>query len=229
MTARDDLRARVVRLLHELNELGDELTIVGGTAPALYEISQAVPIRPTEDIDVVIESKGPAQWNRLVRKIEDRGFRYAGAGAPICRYVKGDLQINVMPTDDSLGFSNRWYAEAVANRIKTDFGVHVIAPLYFIATKLVAYTDPERGGGNPFMSIDLDDIVVVVRGIPELLAEIRIGTADVHVFVREQLSALFSGADGLDIVRSHLEGDAGTQALAPALLAGILDACAIIP
>jgi hypothetical protein len=35
---------------------------------------------------------------------------------PICRWVVEDVKVDVMPTDeDILGFSNKWYSQAIEN------------------------------------------------------------------------------------------------------------------
>lgn len=135
-----------------------------------------------------------------------------------------------MPADASqLGFGSRWYQAAVISRIATAVPrLHVVTPLYFVATKLDALQGRVGPDGQVipiWMSPDLDDILVVVRGLPGLLDEIRVGVAEVHAEVRRQLREIFSGPDAVDLVRAMLEGDAATQATAPALLAALKQAC----
>lgn len=224
MTARDKFAARMERLSSELGDLVDEVTVVGGTSPALYEMNETVSARPTTDIDLSVQTTSPASWHRFVGELEDRGFRYP-VGEPMCCYQKGELVVDVMPTDtQQLGFGNRWYAEAVQRRIKAHVGgVHVVSPIYFIATKLDAFSS--RGAQEPITSHDLEDIFVVLRGIPTLLDEIASGNDPVHSEVRRQLGDVAAAEDALDTIRGLLEGDAATQASAPALLARVRQAC----
>ena len=224
MTAGEDLKARVHRLVDELSDLIDDVTVVGGTSPALYQLNDTVAVRPTRDIDLIVRTKSLLEWHRFVRRLQIRGFHYP-TGEPICRYAKGDLIIDVMPSDiDQLGFGNRWYEEAALHRMRSPIpGLHVVTPMYFVATKLDAFED--RGADNPMMSHDLEDIFVVLRGLPLLFNEIERGIDDVHAEVRRQLRDFCRRSDALDLVSSMLEGDAVTQALAPRLLARLRRAC----
>lgn len=224
MTAKDDLKARVQSLVGELGDLIDDVTVVGGTSPSLYEMNDTVAVRPTRDVDLIVRSKSRVEWQRFVRRLEQRGFRYP-AGEPICRYTKGDLVIDVMPSDAThLGFGNRWYEAAAIGRMKSPIArLHVVTPIYFIATKLDAFED--RGADHPRMSHDLEDIFVVLRGLPSLFDDVESGMEIVHAEVRRQLRKLCERSDALDLVGSMLEGDRATQALAPRLLARLRRAC----
>ena len=95
--------------------------------------------------------------------------------------------------------------------------MYVVSPLYFIATKLDAYRS--RGANDPYSSHDLEDLFSVMRGVPSVLDEIAVRTNGVHDVIRAELAHIVARKDVLDLIRSHLEGDAGTQALAPRLLA----------
>lgn len=107
---RELLRARVRRLVEVLGPgLTHRLTLVGGTVPALAD--GPVPVRMTEEVDVVVRG-GRREWRSCVDDIEARGFRTSREeGAPICRFERGELVVDVMDTDGALGFTNRWYAK----------------------------------------------------------------------------------------------------------------------
>ena len=78
---------------------------------------------------------------------------------------------------------------------------------------------------DPFSSHDLEDILVVVRGLPEVLDDIRSGGRPIHAAVRLELGRLLARPDALDLIRAHLEGDRATQAVGPRLLKDIRAAC----
>lgn len=85
-------------------------------------------------------------------------------GAPICRWRHGQLFIDVMPTSaDILGFSNRWYAPAIAaahHVLIADLRLRVITPVYFVATKLDAFRsrcENDFGGSH-----DLEDVIAPI-------------------------------------------------------------------
>jgi hypothetical protein len=226
VTARDRILLRVSRLVAELGDLRHQVTIVGGTSPALYRINNTVSLRPTADVDLILPSTTRMAWYQFVGALEDRGFSYP-AGEPMCRYVKGDLIVDVLPIDaDQLGFTNRWYAEAAKARVAAhDVDMHVVSPIYFLATKLDAFEG--RGIADPYTSQDLEDIFVVLRGLPDLLGELTGGQSEAHREIRRQLGAIARRPDALDVVRAQLEPDAATQAIAPSLLARVRQACGV--
>jgi len=63
----------------------------------------------------------------------------------------GDLRVDFMPADDSLGFTNRWYQDAIKSssryRLDEHTSIKLVNPVYFIATKLEAWKG--RGNGKP--------------------------------------------------------------------------------
>jgi hypothetical protein len=190
-------------------------------------MSAAVSVRPTADVDIIVTTASRGEWYRLIDALEERGFAWP-SGSPVCRYAKGNLVVDVMPTDESqLGFTNRWYAAAARDRMLApgleEASVHVVTPIYFVATKLDAFAD--RGAHDPYASHDLEDIFVVVRGLPLLVNEIATGTGAVYEAVREGLRGITARPDALDLLRGHLEGDAATQALAVPLLQRLREAC----
>lgn len=214
---RKDLRARVQRLVDVLgSSLTEQLTIVGGTVPALYDGAD-VPVRMTKDIDVVVRG-GFGAWRAYVDELEAKAFRSSREeGAPICRYEQGDLVVDVMETEGALGFTNRWYAEACDARLSTSIaGLHVISPLYFVATKFEAFVD--RGRSDPLVSHDLEDIVVVLRRDTALIVEIAQGTGTVHGALREHLQQLMADPFAADYIRGHVESDDVSQQQAEVLI-----------
>src|SRR3546814_8526016 len=82
-----------------------------------------------------------------------------------------------MPDDASiLGFGNRCYADAL--RAADDHVlpggtiIRVVAPAYFLGTKLEAFRG--RGNGDPLASRDVEDILNVVDGRAGLVEEVRL-------------------------------------------------------
>ncbi|KAA9011100.1 hypothetical protein [Sphingobium limneticum] len=144
----------------------------------------------------------------------------------MCRMRLGELKVDFMPDDAALlGFTNRWYARgietAVTATLTPDLQIkHLTAP-YFLATKLEAYLG--RGGNDPLRSHDLEDVLLVIDGREELLAEVLEADDDVRTFIAKQLRDLqaheyfdsfldgnIRGSSGReDVVRSRIEALAG--------------------
>lgn len=133
-------------------------------------------MRATEDVDAIVAVVSKAEYHNLGKALRVKGFSQPmNDGDPPFRWTFAGLKLDVMPINSEvLGFSNRWYRLAMQTAITATLreGLsirHVTAPC-FVATKLVAFLD--RGNGNYLMSHDLEDVLSVVDGRPELVEEI---------------------------------------------------------
>lgn len=113
-------------------DLRDEVVFVGGAVVDLLVTDPAAP-RPrfTDDVDVVVEVTTQVEWYALADRLRRRGFREdRREGAPLCRWLAGDLAVDVMPgIEKVLGFANRWYGLAALARPGSLEGEHQRADL----------------------------------------------------------------------------------------------------
>lgn len=177
MNPRDPNVQLVEAVAQALGELCDELLFVGGCAAGLLcTAPSAAPARVTFDVDVVAEVVALSAYHALERKFVARGFvRDMSPDAPICRWRLGEVQVDLMPTDERvLGFANRWYplAYETAVRIALPSGreIRLISAPAFLATKLEAFAT--RGEGDLMASHDFEDIINVLDGRPEVVEEV---------------------------------------------------------
>ena len=161
-----------------LGELSDSLVFVGGCATGLLVTRiRANQIRATEDVDVVAEVTTIAEYQSVEAKLTSQGFKHdTSPDAPICRWVGAGVTLDLMPSQPGvLSFHNRWYPLAVstASPILLPSGrtIRLIAAPVFIATKLEAFKG--RGNSDFLASHNLEDIVTVVDGRPQLADELR--------------------------------------------------------
>ena len=116
-------------------------------------------------------------YYRLSERLRACGFFESQEdGAPICRWENAELVLDVMPTDEKiLGFSNPWYEPAIKTSISVSLpsglAINLVSPAYFLATKLAAFYG--RGQGDFLMSHDIEDIVAVLDGRPEIVEDIQ--------------------------------------------------------
>lgn len=91
-----------------LGELLDELVLVGGCAVGLLVTDPArTPVRQTIDVDLLTEVTPVASYYTLCERLRTHGFAEQPTEDVICRWAKGGLLIDVMPTDEKvLGFTN---------------------------------------------------------------------------------------------------------------------------
>ena len=109
------------RVAHGLGALKEEVVFVGGSVAELYADDPAASdIRPTLDVDCVVELSTRKSYYVLEESLRQLGFKNdITPGAPLCRWIFEDIKVDVMPINESiLGFSNRWYAPGMEHRIK---------------------------------------------------------------------------------------------------------------
>jgi predicted nucleotidyltransferase len=207
--------AQLVAVATRLEPLLTQIAFVGGCVTGLLVTDPgAAPVRPTLDIAAIVEVASYVEFTILEDQLRALGFRETQSqGAPICRWAHANLLLDLMPTDPSiLGFSNRWYAAALKNartlRVES-LDIRLITAPYFLATKLDAFHG--RGKNDYRMSHDLEDIVTVMDGGPELAAEVREADAELRRYLRLEFSTLLANRDFLEALPGHLLPDAASQ------------------
>jgi predicted nucleotidyltransferase len=213
--------AQLVAVAAKLEPMLDQIVFVGGCATGLLLTDPAAaPVRPTLDVDAIVAVSSYADFTLLENRMRELGFRESHAqGAPVCRWISGDLILDLMPTDASiLGFGNRWYHPALENAQRTrigEFEIQLITAPYFLATKLEAF---HGRGRNDFRSHDLEDIVTVVDGRPEIVEEVRHAPADLQKYLSEEFRALLSNREFLEALPGHVLPDAASQQRVPLVM-----------
>jgi hypothetical protein len=99
---------RLTSAATKLEPLLDRIVFVGGCVTGLLLTDPAAaPVRPTLDVDAIVAISSYAEFTRLENHMRYLGFHDSHAeGAPICRWISGDLILDLMPTDASiLGFA----------------------------------------------------------------------------------------------------------------------------
>lgn len=173
----------------------DELVFVGGCAAGLLLTDPAAPeIRSTYDVDVVAEIGSYAAYAALTDRLSQLGFAPVNEpGTPICRWRAQELLLDLMPSQPNvLGFANPWFPSALRHArpfaLSPEMTIRLIDGPHFLATKLSAFDD--RGKCDYWMSQDLEDVVAVIDGRPELLDELPAAPEDVRRFTQTRMAQL---------------------------------------
>lgn len=200
----------LVRATLALGPLVPDVMFVGGSVVGILAVDAPSPPRATDDVDVVIEVATTIEYQTKVSdKLRALGFEIdTRPGAPVCRWLKDGLIVDVMPIDGNvLGFQNAWYPLAFAAReeyrLTDTLLIHIIPASLFIATKLEAFAD--RGKGDYLASPDVEDIITVVDGRPSLLSEVRTLPVEVRQYLAAQFNRLLGDRDFIDSLPGHLE------------------------
>lgn len=215
MTVQGQLLAMLEAVAEAIgDDLRRQMVFVGGCSTAVLitdEITLAE-VRATDDIDLIVDLSGMAAWMQLQQQLHQKGFTVSGEDEVICRMRLGDLKVDFMPDDpDILGFSNRWYKRGIQTSVTYALPSgrqikHLTAPL-FLATKLEAYLG--RGKDDPIGSHDLEDIINVIDGRPDLLSEIGEADDDVRDYISAQLEALMRHQDFDSFLYGNVRGPQG--------------------
>lgn len=201
--------------IQKLAPLLDRIVFVGGCAAGLLITDPAAaPIRPTLDVDAIVELASYSDLIALEEQLQRLGFQHAVTeGAPVCRWIQQELILDLMPTDPSiLGFSNRWYRQAMQEAVIAQIGnyrIRLITAPCFLATKLEAFFG--RGQRDYRMSRDLEDTIAVLDGRPEIVAEFERTDPQVRQFVRDEFSRLLRDRDFMESLPGYLLPDAASQ------------------
>ncbi len=203
----EELIATVAR---GLGDLARDVTFVGGATIGLYLTDPIAPSpRPTDDVDCIVELQGRAKFYVLEDKLRARGFANSTEpGDPICRFIFAGVKVDVMPSDENiLGFSNRWYRDAITTRhevLVKDVTVFVPHPALLVATKLEAFKD--RGRGDYAASHDLEDIVALIDGRVEIEAELTSTSGALREYLAETFAHIVQDDRFVDVANGLLPG-----------------------
>ena len=200
MIAGDPNVQSVERVAAALGDLCDELVLVGGCAASLLiDTPTAPPPRVTYDVDLIAVVAALRNYHALEEQFAERGFkRDVSADAPICRWRIGAIEVDLMPTDETvLGFSNRWYAEAAATAMRLTLpsgtAINLISAPAFLATKFEAFRT--RGKADLLQSHDFEDIINVVEGRLSILEEVGAGGTALRTYLAEQFARIIAMPD----------------------------------
>jgi hypothetical protein len=202
-----------------LGPLKDEMVFIGGCATSLLITDPAAnPIRATIDVDVLVEVSSLVTYHALSEKLRSQGFREdTRPEAPICRWTQKRTVLDVMPTtSDILGFGNQWYSPAFAasNLVNLPSGIEIrILPApYFLATKFEAFDG--RGEGDYLLSKDMEDIISVLDGRPEIIEEVRRTETSLNHYLNDRLARLLKNRKFNEALPGYLPSDPANQARA---------------
>ncbi len=213
----------IIAVAKRLGDLRDKVVFVGGCATGLFLTDPAMPeVRATQDVDVIVEVVSRMAYYRLEEALRLRGFKQDMCeNAPVCRWLIDRIKVDIMPTQEEiLGFSNRWYLPAIQNatplQLEDDLTIKLVSPPYFLATKIEAFNG--RGGGDYLASHDMEDIITILDGRPEIVKEIRGSADDLKDFLSRTFRAFLANAEFRESIPGHLSPDRASQSRLPLLI-----------
>jgi predicted nucleotidyltransferase len=173
----------------------DQVVFVGGCATGLLvDDAGLMDVRPTEDVDAIVEVASLAGYHRLTDQLMQRGFKQTMAdNTPPFRWYCKRMQLDLVPLDEKvLGFANPWYRVGFEAALVVEVAQglklrHLSAP-HFLATKFEAFKD--RGQNDVYLSHDLEDIMTVIEGRSTVVPEVGAAHSDVRKHVGQSVATL---------------------------------------
>lgn len=197
-----------IKVIHAaLGDLSSRVVYVGGATVALYASKPTGEIRPTDDVDILIELIQYSDFTELDIQLRKKGFINDVDSGVICRYKIQGVIVDFMPTKEYiLGFSNIWYHEgfhrAQAIKLDNECTVRIFQPVYFLASKLEAFRN--RGDGDGRTSSDFEDIVFLLHNRNEIWNEITTSGKDIHNYIIKAFKELSANKYLSEWISAHL-------------------------
>lgn len=208
MTASPNIRM-LEAIARALGPLKEGLVFLGGATVALYLQDPAAPeVRPTDDVDCIVELASYASYAELERRLRQRGFENdSSPKAPLCRWLYEGLKVDVMPTDESvLGFTNEWYQDGIKHKVRHTLPggqeIFILPAPFFVATKIAAFLS--RGGGDFRLSADVEDIIALLDGRISLPTELGEAPCQLQRYIAEHAQAFLKDRSFLESVEGFL-------------------------
>lgn len=191
-----------------LKPLEQKIVFVGGATIALYTIPDtALELRPTDDVDVVVELATYGSYAKLEERLREIGFVNDQESKVVCRYKIKGITVDIMPTDPAvIGFSNRWYGEgfekAILHPLTERENIFLFPLEYLIATKLEAFLS--RGKMDFLFSRDFEDIVYLLENATGLEEKLQGAVGPLKEYLKGTLQTLSAHPDFEEGLYAHL-------------------------
>jgi predicted nucleotidyltransferase len=199
--------ARIKAVYAALEELADQFIFIGGATVSLYADRPAGEVRPTDDVDILIEIMDYKGYAAIEEQLRNKGFINDQSGV-ICRYRVQGIIVDVMPTSEAvLGFTNQWYAEAAlqCTQIKIGKGylIRIFTAPYFLATKLEAFKS--RGADDGRTSTDFEDIVYLLNNRTAIWQELWNTPGQLRTYLQREFLRLLDNPYLNEWLSVHLD------------------------
>lgn len=199
---------RIKGIYNALGELKDRVVFVGGATVALYADRISEEVRPTDDIDVLIELADYGGYAEVENRLRVKGFVNDKESGIICRYIVQGIVVDIMPTEKGiLGFTNRWYPKgyqtAVKHEIEDNYLINIFRPEYFVASKIEAFKGRGRNDGRT--SSDFEDLVYVFNSRRSLWFEMENAEKEVKTYLKKEFNVFLSNVFLPEWISAHLE------------------------
>jgi len=189
---------------------------VGGSVVELYLGDGASdPVRPTEDVDLVLEIASKFDFRDWEKLLMSCGFKHdMSERAPICRWIFNKIQVDTLVPNLQMGFTNKWYAEGMKHsfdyQLDKNLQIKLFELPYFLATKFEAVL--HRGVSDLRMSHDFEDVVYLWSNVPDIFEQCQKADSNLRNYFSVTLKSLMSNWTFNEAIEAHLPFDSISSA-----------------
>lgn len=198
---------RIKAVSNALKELNAKVVFVGGSTVSFYSDRPSLEVRPTEDVDLLVEILNYKERSQIEEKLRQLGFSHDMESGIVCRYMIEGITVDILPTDDpSIGFSNIWYSEGF--KFSVQYAIHdqnfieILAAPYFVATKFEAFGSRGRNDGRT--SEDFEDIIFILENRKAIWEEMNNSGLELRNYLKSKFRFLISNKNIVEWVSSHI-------------------------
>jgi len=173
-----------------LGDMNERVIFVGGATIGFHINDPAADdVRATKDVDITVEIASLGELESIRKELIQRGFMQSPEDEVICRFRYSKIKVDVMSTK-AVGWApaNPWFAQGFTQREVVEISgqaIRILPLSYFIASKFSAHGS--RGGNDPRISHDFEDIVYVFDNRTDIVEQIAKASNDVKPYLKEQL------------------------------------------
>ncbi len=185
----------VEKVANALCHLRENVVFVGGAVVSLYANDPAADdVRPTKDVDIVLEIFSLTNLENLRENLGSKNFIQTAEDNVICRFRYEDVQVDVMSTH-AVGWApaNPWFASGFERSEKVLIGnkeIQILPFPYFLATKFSAFES--RGDHDPRTSPDLEDITYLLDNRTDWVKNLQKSPSDVLGFLKNEFTKILN-------------------------------------
>lgn len=192
--------------------------IGGGLVPLLITDPAAAPARPTKDVDVVFKVATLGEYSYIRQDLLRAGFEDdILIDKPLCALYFGEWRVDFLCSSPGIiDGGNSWFASVLEDPVQECLDDTVIwrasAPSW-IATKLEAWSNRGRlpSGAPDYYHQDIEDILAVIDGRPEIVREMGVALEPVKAFLGQIFGLMIGNADFLSALPGHTGGHERAQ------------------
>lgn len=186
----------------QLDQLLNHVIFIGGSVLELYASDPSAPaLRPSREIDCLLNIETAAEFHIWQQTLEARGFKKAQADSghtshQIWRFEDITLTFTYPNFSEKNSF-NRWYQDgifhAIPYRLPSGKMIRIFTPPYVIASKIEAFLN--RGNQDFRLSEDFEDIVFLLDNRPQIKSEVLSAYYEVRNYIRLHFDRFLASGD----------------------------------